>query len=142
MAWPSMTDYQEAIQNPGFCFSDPELRRGTPALDVLGLPKPITGGFASVYQMKCGSRQYAVRCFLRYHPDQEARYAAISRYLQKVRLPYTVNFNLLKEGIKVRGQWYPILKMEWLNGQTLSTYIDQNLKIRLSWPISLSAFIR
>lgn len=127
MPWPTMADYQEAIQNPSACFGDPELKTGRPVLNILGLPKPITGAFASVYQVRCSRKQYAVRCFLRYHPDQEQRYAAISSHLQRVRLPYMASFELLKQGIRVRGQWYPILKMEWLNGPTLNTYIEQNL---------------
>src|SRR5436309_3156564 len=45
-----MSDYQEAVQNPASCFSDPDLRKGTPTLNALGLPQPVTGGFCSVYQ--------------------------------------------------------------------------------------------
>jgi hypothetical protein len=123
-----MTDYLEAIQNPRLCFADPELQHGMPVQDRLGLPKPITGGFASVYQLKCSSSKYAVRCFLRYHPDQEQRYAVISNYLKSCRLPYMVGFDFLKQGIKVGGQWYPILKMEWVEGEQLNLFIERNLK--------------
>ncbi|WP_119069516.1 hypothetical protein [Aggregatilinea lenta] len=126
-SWPTMTDYQEAMQNPRYSFSDPELQRGTPVLNMLGLPKPITGAFASVYQIASGGHQYAVRCFLRYHADQAQRYAAISNYLQQVRLPYTVEFNLQPKGIRMRGEWFPLLKMEWINGQSLDGYIEQHL---------------
>ena len=48
MAWPSISDYQEAIQNPRVSLADPELRQGTTVCNRLGLPMPITGGFASV----------------------------------------------------------------------------------------------
>ena len=34
MYWPIMTDYQEAIQNPRFCFNDPDLRDGVVDLAV------------------------------------------------------------------------------------------------------------
>ncbi|HML20769.1 MAG TPA: hypothetical protein PKD09_03905, partial [Aggregatilinea sp.] len=126
-SWPTMTDYQEALQNPRYSFSDPELQRGTPVLNMLGLPKPITGAFASVYQIASNGHQYAVRCFLRYHADQAQRYAAISNYLRLARLPYMVEFNLQPKGIRVRGDWFPILKMEWINGQPLDSYIEQHL---------------
>ncbi|MHC1743963.1 MAG: helix-hairpin-helix domain-containing protein [Syntrophobacteraceae bacterium] len=122
-----MTDYQEAIQNPRLCFDDPELRSGTPVLDSLGLPKPITGGFATVYQMNCSGHRHAVRCFLRYHPDQERRYSIISDYLERSQLPCMVNFSFLKQGIKVRGKWHPILKMEWMEADPLNVYIEKNL---------------
>lgn len=128
MAWPAMSDYQEALQHPGTSFSDSELRRGTPILNQLGLPKPISGNFASVYQVACGGVKYAARCFL--HPDRnhlrEARYAKIDQYLEDVGLPYMVAFEYLARGIRVRGDWYPILKMEWLEGDTLSAFIEMH----------------
>lgn len=127
VAWPTMSDYQEAIQAPHLCFSDADLKKGTAATDNLGLPRPITGAFASVYQMVTGSKRYAVRCFLHYHPDQERRYAAISATLQQLKLPFMVEFTWQNEGIRVRGKWFPILKMEWLNGQTLDSYVSQHL---------------
>lgn len=127
MPWPTMADYQEAIQNPAICFDDPELKMGQPVLNALRLPQPITGAFASVYKLQCGENTYAVRCFLRYHPDQEQRYAAISDYLRRLQLPCMVTFALLKRGIQLHGHWYPILKMEWIDGLPLNTYIAQHL---------------
>lgn len=127
MQWPTMTDYQEAIQNPRLCLGDPELSSGTPVLDLLGLPRPITGGFATVYQMNCAVQRYAVRCFLRYHPDQAQRYSVISNYLGQSQLPCMVHFSFIKQGIKIRTNWYPILKMEWVEGDPLNVYIEKNL---------------
>lgn len=127
MSWPTPQDYNEAIQNPQVCFGDGELRAGTPELTPLGLPKPISGAFASVYQMNCGPRRWAVRCFLREVSDQQARYQAISMHLEAAKLPTTVGFEFLSQGIRIRGQWYPILKMEWIDGEPLNTYIERNL---------------
>src|SRR5579871_4397458 len=127
MPWPTPQDYNEAVQNPQSNFDDPELQTGTPELTPLGLPRPITGGFASVYKLKCGARDWAVRCFLREFADQQHRYAAISRHLSAARLPYTVGFEYLPKGIRVRGQWYPILKMEWVHGVPLNVYIEHHL---------------
>jgi hypothetical protein len=127
MNWPEPQDYNEAIQNPQTCFSDPELKRGTPALTPLGLPKPICGTFASVYRMQCQSRSWAVRCFLREFADQEERYSAISDRLKTANLRCMVGFEFIKRGILVRGQWYPVLKMEWIDGEPISDYIHRNL---------------
>lgn len=126
MQWPTMSDYQDAMQNPGLSFADPELRGGTPVTDSLGLPKPITGGFASVYQVVSGGSKWAVRCFLRHHQDSEQRYAAIGRTLSGSRLPYTVAFQYLRDGIRVKNKWYPILKMEWVDGEPLNTYVAKH----------------
>ena len=128
MGWPSLTDYQEAVQNPSLCFSTPELKNGIIQTDRFGLPKPVTGGFASVYQVKNRSSKYAIRCFIHNFPDQEARYSIISRYLEQANLPFMVDFVFLRQGILIKKQWYPILKMEWINGEPLSAYIINNLQ--------------
>ena len=96
MGWPTPQDYQEAIQSPRLCFSDLELKQGLSSLDSLGLPKPISGAFASVYQMNCANRRWAVRCFLREFADQERRYLAISDHLKSVKLPCMVGFQFLR----------------------------------------------
>jgi hypothetical protein len=125
--WPSPSDYQDTVQNPRVAFSDPVLRDGTVVRDALGLPKPISGSFATVYQVDHAGRRYAVRCFLRHVPDIAQRYAAISAYLKQVSLPYTVEFNFLSQGIRLRGQWFPILKMDWLEGERLDVYVARHL---------------
>ncbi len=127
MSWPSPSDFQEAIQNPASCFADPELRNASPVLDLLGLPRPISGSFASVYQVNCNGRMYAVRCLLRDYPDIEKRYTAISDHLRHHRLQCMVNFLFIQQGMRVRGNWYPILKMEWADGESLNTYCQRNL---------------
>ncbi len=128
MSWPTPQEYNEAIQNPRTAFADPELKHGQPVLTPLGLPRPITGGFASVYQIVTApQRTYAVRCFLREFGDYQERYAAISAHLAANPLPYMVNFAFLPQGILVGGRWLPILKMEWIDGESLHTYVERNL---------------
>ncbi|HEX6810052.1 MAG TPA: phosphotransferase [Planctomycetota bacterium] len=126
MTWPGVSDYQEAIQAPQLCFGDPDLKAGSPVLTALGLPRPISGGNASVYQIRSGKKEWAVRCFLRDLPDMQKRYAAIDQHLRSTRLP-KVGFQYLPEGIRVRGRWIPILKMEWVRGVPLNEHIPSLL---------------
>ena len=102
MVWPGVSDYQEAVQVPKSCFKDGELSAGSPVLTKLGLPRPISGGNASVYQIRSGRSEYAVRCFLRDVPDLRQRYAAIDQHLRGVKLRSKVGFEFLTEGIRVR----------------------------------------
>lgn len=125
--WPTPQDYNEAVQNPALNFADAELRGGAAELTPLGLPRAISGGFASVYKLRCGNRDWAVRCFLREVPDQQERYAAIGRHLATAKLPYTVGFAFLADGIKVGGRPYPALKMEWVQGEPLDRWIERHL---------------
>lgn len=126
--WPSMVDYQEALQFPRLAFTSSELREGTPVANQLGLPRPICGTFASVYELTRGRRRWAAKCFLRNTPDLHERYAKISAHLRKCRrLQYFVTFEYQEEGIRVRGKSFPLVKMEWVEGCQLNTFIAQNL---------------
>jgi hypothetical protein len=127
VGWPTPQEYNEAIQNPAANFADRELAAGQPELTPLGLPRPVTGNFASVYRLHCGRRDLAVRCFWREYADMQQRYGAISRHLRQVHLPYTVDFEYLPRGIRIGGQWYPVLKMEWVEGDLLVPYIERHL---------------
>lgn len=127
MAWPTPQEYNEAIQAPARYLADPVLQRGIPELTSLGLPRPVTGNFASVYRLHCGGRDWAVRCLFRAPDDLAARYAAISDTLSRAHLPYTVDFSYLKRGILVRGEWYPILKMGWVEGEMLGAWVQRHL---------------
>lgn len=127
MPWPLSQDYNEAVQSPALCFQDPELRQTEAATTAIGLPRPYSGNFADVYEMGLPGRnhKWAVKCFTREVPGLRDRYTAISAYLRQVDLPFMVDFTYLDPGIRVRGLWYPILKMHWVEGLTLNAFVKQ-----------------
>ncbi len=126
MNWPPASDYQDAIQNPAFCFQDTELKAGQPAVNRIGLPRVASGNFASVYQIHNATEKWAVRCFLRQGADQQ-RYALLSHYLNALTVPGLVEFAYLSPGIRVRAAWYPIVKMDWVDGITLQTFVASHV---------------
>ena len=126
--WPSMTDYQEALQSPSLAFSSSELQSGAAVENKLGLPRPICGTFASVYELVNGRRRWAVKCFLRNTPDLHERYAKISNHLRKCqRLGYFVTFEYQQNAIRVRGQLFPLVKMDWIEACQLNRFVEENL---------------
>ncbi len=127
MDWPTAQDYNDALLNPKLSFNDAELKAGQVELSPEGLPCSTSGDFASVYWMQCGQHDWAVRCFLRQLTDQQQRYTAISQYLARVKLPFMVDFEFISQGILVNGNWYPILKMEWVNGELLDKFVEKHL---------------
>ena len=127
MPKPTPQEYQAAIQHPKICFQDVELKNGFPQLNNLQLPKTISGGFASVFQINCGGKKYAARCLIRDSEDIEKRYKAIDDYLNKVNLDYMIDFDYLEKGILVNGKWLPLIKMEWIEGHTLDEYVNINI---------------
>ena len=129
MAWPGITDYTEAIQNPDLCFKGTDLETGVLATNQRGMPLVFSGAFASVYQVSVGGRKYAVRCFTREVEEkvQQTRYNQLSDYLIKVLPPSFVHFRYVERGISVRGDWYPIVKMDWVEGKSLSSFVGSRL---------------
>ena len=127
MSWPPASDYQDSIQNPLTAFNDTELKTGKVAINKIGLPRVASGNFASVYEMTTASHRWAVRCFLRQGEDQQNRYALLSFYLSRLSVAGLVEFGYQSEGIRVRGKWYPVVKMEWVEGETLTTYVQKHL---------------
>ena len=127
-AWPSQADYIMALQDPPSAFVDPSLQGGTVESDrVLDLPKPRSGQMASVYKVFDGRKTWAVRCFNFASEERAGRYRAISSFLARNPNRYTVDFAYVEEGISVASRFYPIVKMEWIEGDLLHIYIAEHL---------------
>ena len=127
MPWPGITDFSEAVQNPPLCFAGTDLENGLVATNPRGMPLVYSGAFACVYPVSIGGRTYAVRCFTREVSDQKDRYNALSDYLLNVLPPAFVHFEYVEDGISVRGTSYPLVKMEWVEGELLSSYVEAHL---------------
>lgn len=128
MSLPTLEDYNEAAQNPQIAFADPELKHGSVRSTTLGMPRPVCGGFALTYTITTTSGKYAVRCFHREQPYREQRYAAIHKKLGELKSGYFVDFKFQPEGIRIRGQGYPVVKMAWAQGETLGEFVNANYR--------------
>ncbi len=128
-AWPTRRQYAEAILRPQAFLSDPELKATTAALNPLGLTLTWAGQYAAVFRLSKASKSWAVRCFTSQISDQRERYAALNQTVQRAGgLSCLVGFDYQPQGISVDGSWYPIIKMEWIDGQTLDSVIDQYVR--------------
>ncbi|AFY68521.1 pentapeptide repeat protein [Thalassoporum mexicanum PCC 7367] len=127
-SWPLNIDFTAAVQNPQICFQDEQLRRSHPAKNQRGRMLLWSGNFATVYKLCNQEQSWAVRCFTRAPQfDVQERYARIGDHLRQSNLPYLVDFEFIDHGILVQGQWYPILKMDWIDGQELDLYIGEHI---------------
>ena len=129
MAWPVSQDYNEAIQDPQSSFSDPELKAGEAVLNALGMPMPRSGNFADVYEFNTPAtkNKWAIKCFTRHVLGLRERYTEISAGLAAAKMPFAVEFQYLVQGIRVRGDWFPILQMRWVDGFLLNEFVRDNL---------------
>ena len=126
MPYPTLQQYNEALQHPEIALIDPFLKHGHVKKTGLGLPLALCGGFALTYTISNGSTRYAVRCFQKESTDLERRYQAISEKLGRINSPYFVKFAFQPQGVRVNGNNYPIVKMDWANGKTLGEYLENN----------------
>jgi hypothetical protein len=124
--YPQIVEYHEAVQHPATAFRDPELRQGRVETNALGLPVALSGGFALTYPMTTPRRNVALRCFHRDITAGEHKYAAIARALKALNSAYFVRFQYLADGIRIRGGFYPILKMDWAEGDPLGMWLDRH----------------
>ena len=125
--WPTSREFVEAVQNPGTCFTEPELRSSVTALDKLGMPLVTSGQFAYVFKLNGtgGRKAQAVRCFRGLLGDRAERYGRISDHLEHVSVPQIADFEYDPAGILVGGRKYPTVVMEWIEGQPLDVYISR-----------------
>ena len=131
MAWPTAIDYQDTVSDPARCFIDPELRASrivdrTP----YGAPLPIAGQYAHIYRLAHpDGRMWAVRLFLRESSERSERYAAITRHLSVVALRSVVPFTYQEKGIVLGKAVFPLVKMDWIDGQPFHLAIEQRLLV-------------
>src|SRR5215467_13056975 len=126
MPYPQITEYQEAVQHPLQAFVDPELKQGTVAENNLGLPLVMSGGFALTYAVTTPRRKCAVRCFHREIPEIQRKYHAISKVLRALASGYFVDFDFQQSGINIRQKVFPIVRMDWVEGDTLGVWLDKH----------------
>lgn len=122
MRYPTGGDYLEAVQHPDCCFEHLLLRQATAEVDEFNLPRPVSGRSAMVFRLDLGNIVSAVKCFTRDSSKRQDRYMAISEHLRAQALPYKVGFDYIVKGIRVNGEWFPVVRMDWVQGQPLTEY--------------------
>lgn len=92
------------------------------------MPLAYSGGFATTFRMRNGGRDWAVRCFTSPVAQLESRYRIIGGHINTNNPRYLVSAALVPEGIQIDAQWHPIIKMQWLAGYTLNSYVETQLQ--------------
>lgn len=135
--WPSGQDYEQSFQAMRISMNqslgdigkwEPVKNPKTPGWYVFA-----SGNYGSIYKVKDGADKYfALKCFTRNSENLNERYLKISDYLEanSKSLDFLAHFRYYKEGIKTRkskSYYFPLLKMEWIDGVTLNKYIQANI---------------
>ena len=86
-----------------------------------------SGSFAVVFKALENNKEIAVRCFIGTDINYIERYRKIDSYLKNINDSWKSNIEFLDNEIQVDGKYYPVLKMDWIDGLLFEKYIDINL---------------
>lgn len=127
MAWPLASHFSAMMQNPKVAFRDPNLQSCTIEKDERNQPRPWAGAFAVVFKATAanGREPFAVRVFTTESPERRERYDLSCAYLKARRLKCLVDFEYRDRSIRSAGdgKWYPLILMEWVQGETLFKWV-------------------
>jgi len=120
--YPSVGDYTSALQNPAAVFSHPSLRKAQ-FTQGFGGPFCASGTSAVVFQARIDDKLQALRCYLRDDAATPERYAALDRFVAGSSLGQFIGtVTWYREEVQVNGARWPVLEMDWIEGQHLNNY--------------------
>ena len=130
--YPSLNDYIESVRYAAENLD--KLKHLTPVLNKNGDPYYSQGNYAVVFKMQDGDGNlYAMKCFTQNVAQRESRYKQIANQLKYESSGYFVSIEYLEKEIYVSSNFtdeteFPVLLMDWVDGEPLDTYIRQNIK--------------
>ena len=130
MQYPLISEYVKAIQDAGDNLE--QLAHLTPVLDDHGEPYRSSGAFAVVFKMqdKSTGKYYALKCFTEEQQGRAEAYRQIADELDLLDSPYITSVKYMEKELFVDSQCeedeFPILLMDWVDGETMEAYIAAN----------------
>ena len=134
MQYPLISEYVKAIQDAGDNLE--QLAHLTPVLDNHGEPYRSSGAFAVVFKMldKSTGKYYALKCFTEEQEGRADAYRQIADELDMVDSPYITSVKYMEKELFVDSQCeedeFPVLLMDWVDGETMEVYIAANYQIQ------------
>ena len=130
MQYPLISEYLAAIRDANDNLD--KLSHLVPVLDKYGEPYRSSGAFAVVFKMKDEQtgKCYALKCFTEEQEGRAEAYRQIAEELEFVDSPYITSVKYLEKELFVdsncEDEEFPVLLMDWIEGETMETYIAAN----------------
>ena len=130
MQYPLISEYLAAIRDAKDNLD--KLSHLVPVLDKFGEPYRSSGAFAVVFKMKDEQtgKCYALKCFTEEQEGRAEAYRQIAEELEFVDSPYITSVKYLEKELFVdsncENEEFPVLLMDWIEGETMETYIAAN----------------
>ena len=132
MQYPLISEYIDAISMAEDNLD--ELSHLVPVLDKKGKPVMSGGNFAVVFKMQDSTtgKYYALKCFTREQDTRQENYIKIADELSHVSSSYIIGVRYLPKELFVdttqsSEEEFPVLLMDWVEGQTLDNYLRNNI---------------
>ena len=132
MQYPLISEYIEAIRLAADNFD--KLSHLQPVLDGNGTPMMSSGNFAVVFKMydPQAHKDVAVKCFLKEQEGRAESYQLIAQELAYTSSSFLTPFRYLDKELFVESQStndeeFPVVLMDWVEGETLDRYIQSHL---------------
>ena len=130
MQYPLISEYLAAIREAKDNLDT--LSHLVPVLDKYGEPYRSSGAFAVVFKMKDEQtgKCYALKCFTEEQEGRAEAYRQIAEEFEFVDSPYITSVKYLEKELFVdsncENEEFPVLLMDWIEGETMETYIAAN----------------
>ena len=130
MQYPLISEYLAAIREANNNLD--KLSHLVPVLDKYGEPYRSSGAFAVVFKMKDEQtgKCYALKCFTEEQEGRAEAYRQIAEELEFVDSSYITSVKYLEKELFVdsncENEEFPVLLMDWIEGETMETYIAAN----------------
>ena len=130
MQYPLISEYLAAIREAKDNLD--KLSHLVPVLDKYGEPYRSSGAFAVVFKMKDEQtgKCYALKCFTEEQEGRAEAYRQITEELEFVDSSYITSVKYLEKELFVdsncEDEEFPVLLMDWIEGETMETYIAAN----------------
>lgn len=141
MRFPTISQYIESLTNYDGLFrtllSDAESQPFVCATAYHGMPDYRVGNFGAVFRVSMGGKPCAIKLFIRHRAARASAYSSVAKFLTsnfaESKTPYLADFKFLDQELYVYdpmeptaegGNYFPILLMEWIEGDSLSHHIE------------------
>ena len=130
MQYPLISEYLAAIREAKDNLDT--LSHLVPVMDKYGEPYRSSGAFAVVFKMKDEQtgKCYALKCFTEEQEGRAEAYRKIAEELEFVDSSYITSVKYLEKEMFVdsncEDEEFPVLLMDWIEGETMETYIAAN----------------
>lgn len=125
---PDKSDIINAVKYLDIFLKVNELKGAILKKNNNGQPFFFTGGFNMVFLLEKKSIKWAFRVWHTNIKNKKERFQKISKYLIQNKLPYFADFIYDEKGLLVNGEYVDTIRMEWIEGNLLKEYLEQNLK--------------